>query len=277
MADYDAYKIESDSQLTDTTIYFADSIRIIPLGKEGLVKNEPNAKDFSTALKMLLPEGLEDAGLADNDKSLREKVLAKIPDIYASFYIDPEEALFLLTGTRPSLAAYRFKWKGRVYFTMRPDYGLHYILSTVECEPINCFESEIRNRLLGLKKEINSIEQAIRHRDIIKGLGKGPISQVLESGGFYHFRDTEAPFDEWTQLFQKRGFDLSHIPEKFLCDPLSVLKKEVSVLKNENNKLKDEVNHYQKKLMQHSEDAAAQPKELRIAIEARTALYKRGI
>lgn len=201
MASYEPYKITDDH-------------RIIPVYDRGWVKEQPKAKDFTSALQELFfTTGKKDAGLSGNANILLELVLPEIPDIYASYYIDAEEAFFLLTGIRPVYAAYRFEWKGSVYFTMRPDFGLLSIVSNGEEKPLNYFESEIRDGLLQRYNEVDAISQAIKHEEI------------LEDG------ETEAPFEEWTHLFQKRGFDLSHIPPEFLNDPLSVLRKENSALK----------------------------------------------
>lgn len=193
--------------------FVADNGRILAYSKRNLVKIQPKPEDFTSALQTLIPNGIKDAGFSDNDKNLREKVLPKISEIYAANYIYAEEALFLLTGIMPANAAYRFEWEGKVYFTMRPTFGLICIESNFGKSPLNCFEIEIQDRLLGRKKEINAIFQAIEHGDLPS------------------YYNEMAPFEEWTHLFQKRGFDLSHIPQKYLSDPLSVLKNENSVLK----------------------------------------------
>lgn len=218
MANYEDYWVDDDG-------------RIISYEKRASVKIQAKAKDFTSALQSLIPKGIEDAGFSDNDNNLREKVIPRIQEIYAANYIDAEEAFFLITGTRPSHAAYRFRWGNRVYFTMRPDYGLGCILSSCRLNPKNCFESEIRNRLLGLKKEINAILQAIKYREILKERIDGEKLYVMRDDGLKGSGKTEVPFEEWTNLFQRRGFDLSHIPQKYLRDPLSLLKNENSVLK----------------------------------------------
>jgi hypothetical protein len=235
MADYEPYEI-------------IDNGRIIPAHERGLVRNQPKAQNFEAALQILLTAtGLEDAGLTDNDVEWEEHAKNEIPRIYSAYYIHPEEALFVLTGIIPERASYRFNWKDSVYFTMRPNFGLLCIMSNSNEMPLNCYESKIRDKLFDYAwEEIEVIYRAIKN------------GEILNDG------NTEAPFEQWTALFQKRGFDLSHIPQDFLNDPLSVLKKENSVLKarcaafeNDDNPLSSD----------------NQPKELKIANEAWEKLY----
>ena len=202
MTEYEPYQLTDDD-------------RIIPIHNRGWVKNQPKAQNFNAALKILLEAtGLEDAGLVDTDDELEEHLRKEIPVIYSAYYIDPEEALFVLTDIRPNDASYLFNWKHSVYFTMRPDFGLLCIMSNLNEMPINCYESEIRDKLLDYAwEEIEAIYRAIKNGEILKN------------------GNEEAPFEQWIALFQKRGFDLSHIPQKYLTDPLSQLKKKNATLK----------------------------------------------
>ena len=86
---------------------FTDDNRIIPIQNMGWVKNEPKTQNFDDALKIFLEAtGFKDARLADDDSKWEEFVKTDIPNIYSAYYIDPEEALFVLTGIRPSDASY---------------------------------------------------------------------------------------------------------------------------------------------------------------------------
>ena len=220
MAKHEPYKITEDN-------------RIVPVYIRDWVKNQPETNDFTSALQMLLTIGIRDAGLSDNDNILRENLLRDIPEIYAAHYIDAEEALFILTGIKPNYAAYQFQWEGMIYFTMRPDFGLLSIMSNFDEEPLNCFESKIQDKLFRWYIEIEAISRAIKHVEILED------------------DETEAPFEEWTHLFQKRGFDLSHIPQKFLRDPLSVLRKENSALKASLEKTEKKLHELSEKLQKH--------------------------
>lgn len=222
MTDYEPYQIVNDN-------------RIIPIHNRGLVKNEPKAKNFNAALKILLEAtGLEDAGLVDNDFEWQEHVKIEIPTIYSAYYINPEEALFVLTDIRPNDASYLFNWKDSVYFTMRPDFGLLCIMSNLNELPINCFESEISDKLLEYAwEEIEAIYRAIKNGEILKN------------------GNEEAPFEQWIALFQKRGFDLSHIPQKYLTDPLSQQKKENTTLKTNLEKYEKKIHELSEKMQQY--------------------------
>jgi len=202
MAEYEQYKIIDDD-------------RIVPIHRRGWVKNSPEAQNFPAALQIILNStGFKDAGLSDNDSEWHERVKNEISEIFSAHFIDPEEALFILTGIISSSASYLFEWEETVYFTMRPDFGLLCIMSNLNEMPINCYESGIRDQLLDeARVEIEAIYRAIKN------------SEILKDG------NREAPFEQWIALFQKRGFDLSHIPQKFLADPFSRLIKENTILK----------------------------------------------
>jgi hypothetical protein len=228
MAEYEPYEIN-------------DNGRIIPTYERRVVKVQTEAPDFQAALqKMLTKIGFEDAGLSDRDESLQEWMKKEIPEIFSAHFIDPEEALSVLTGIRPRTAAFLFKWEGKAYFTMRPDFGLLCIMSNFNEMPINCYESGIREQLLRkASEEIESIFRAIKNDEILKG-GK-----------------REAPFEQWTALFQKRGFDLSHVPQEFLNDPLSVLKEENTALKADLEQSEKKINELSVKMQQYEKRLAA--------------------
>jgi len=227
MTEYEPYQLTDDD-------------RIIPIHKRGWVKNQPKAQNFKAALQILLTAtGFEDAGLVDNDFEWEEHVKNEIPKIYSAYYIDPEEALFVLTDIRPSYASYLFNWKDSVYFTMRPDFGLLCIMSNLNEVPINCYESEIRDKLMDYAwEEIEAIYRAIKNGEILKN-GK-----------------REAPFEQWIALFQKRGFDLSHIPQKYLTDPLSQQKKENATLKTNLEKSEKKIHELFTKLQKYEKRLA---------------------
>jgi len=227
MTEYEPYQVTDDN-------------RIIPIHNRGWVMDQPKAKNFNAALQILLkPGGFEDAGLFDNDVEKEKHIKNAIPMIYSAYYIDPEEALFVLTDIKPSDASYQFNWKDSVYFTMRPDFGLLCIMSNLNVVPINCYENEIQSKLLDYAwEEIEAIYRAIKN------------GEILENG------NEEAPFEQWIALFQKRGFDLSHIPQKYLTDPLSQQKKENSTLKTNLEKSEKKIYDLSTKLQSYEKRLA---------------------
>jgi len=222
MADLEEYQI-------------VDNDRIVPVYSMGTAKRQPEAENFEAALmKILTTTGLEDAGLADNDADTREPVKRNISEFFSTYYLDAEEALYILTGIMPRWAGYRFEWENKVYLTMRPRFGLLCITKNFGKMPINCYERAIRDRLLNYAhEEIEAIYRAIKNGEILENT-------------------REAPFDQWIALFQKRGFDLSHIPDKYLSDPLSRLTKKnnelieaLENLKNENDGLYEKLRQFE--------------------------------
>ena len=63
-----------------------------------------------------------------------------------------------------------------------------------------------------LTKEIEAIYRAIQYGELLSKNKK------------------EEPFDIWMSFFQKRNFDISHIPEEYLSDPLSRLNRKNKAL-----------------------------------------------
>ena len=86
--------------------------------------------------------------------------------------------------------------------------------------PINCYESDIRERLLDeVWLEVDAIYRGIENGELLMNGMK------------------EESFDTWISFFQKRGFDLSHIPQKYLTDRYSHLIKDNNDLKQSIEKI----------------------------------------
>jgi len=175
------------------------------------------AKTHGEALQELLPAGLCESGFViDENSQWQERVLVNIPGLWAKRYINPEESLFLLTGSIVNHAVYRFECNGENVFTMRPDYGRLCILTNLSEAPINSYEEKIREKMIHHREKIAAIYYGIKH---------GEIQNLVPSG-----KDMEAPLEDWTAFFQSRNFDLSHIPSEYLVDKFSRLMAEIDSL-----------------------------------------------
>ncbi|MBI9083357.1 MAG: hypothetical protein JEZ11_07145 [Desulfobacterales bacterium] len=182
-----------------------DKGRVTPLESAtgGWAKKQPNVNFFDDALEWLLTIGLKDAGF-DDDEDWPEFVERVLPRFFSVYYLNPEEALCVLTGVSLYLACYLFDWKGEMFFTMRPDFGHLTILNDFDEPPINLYEDRLSQRLLDVAGvEVEAISRAIRNREILSD-GRA-----------------EASFDEWISMFKRRGFDLSHIPYKYISGTIS--------------------------------------------------------
>lgn len=218
-------------------------------------RGETEAATFEEALQQLLSLGLREAGLAVNDENQwQERVVEAIPFLWAKRHLNPEEALFLLTGTIANHAVYRFEWDGEDLFTMRPDFGRLCILTNFSEPPINSYEKSIRENLLCYRAEVAAIYFAVKHNEI----------EGLEVFG----KDMEAPIESWIGLFQKRNFNLSHIPAEYLIDKYSRLQTEIDSLRQVLLKTKAQVVEFQ------NSRSSAYPRELEAAISVFDEFWK---
>lgn len=213
------------------------------------------AASHEEALQELLPTGLSEAGFdIDENNQWSENVLKKLPGLGAKRYLNPEEALFLLTGSIVNHAVYRFEFNGENVFTMRPDYGRLCILTNLSEPPINSYEEKIREKMLHHSEKIAAIYYGIKH---------GEIQNLVPSG-----KDMEAPLEDWAAFFQSRGFDLSHIPPEYLVDKYSVLVAENELLAQELFCAKKQIDQLKK------DDCSDYPKELSTAVSVYKEYWK---
>lgn len=207
----------------------------------------PVAENYEEVLQDLLALGFFEAGFDIAEKNKwQEKVLEKLPGLRAQRHLNPEEALFLITGVIGNHAVYRFECNGKNVFTMRPDYGRSCILTNLSKPPINSYEEKIREKMLHHSEKIAAIYSGIKH---------GEIQNLVSFE-----EDMEAPLEDWIAFFQSRGFDLSHIPSECFVDKYSVLMAE-------NDFLAQELSCAKKQIDQLKKDGCSDyPMELSIAI-----------
>lgn len=174
--EYELYKIEGQGE-------------IVPLRKTSQQCGHWEGTNLDDVLSRLLPTCLSLAGL-DVGLSKRREFASReiIRRLQAMYILDAETGFSLLTGVFPSSAAFRFKFEGKEFFTIRPDFCHLIIAKNFFVSPLNIVEKKIKAALFAnYQLEIKSIYLAIE-------------SDLLPQ-----------TITEWIEFFQLRGVDISHL------------------------------------------------------------------